>query len=115
MLLHAAEVIQELCIPVGQSSEERMEGKNKDLREVRQHYTCKTPRIRINKDLIPWLLILSDPKIASHQKIKHTNRRPLYPDVVELVQEPRVIYGSDMDNEMTVDANVGAVVTDDSE
>lgn len=69
MLLHAAEVIQELCRPLGQSSEERMEGKNKDLREVRQHYTCKTPRIRINKDLIPWLLILSDPKMQVTRKL----------------------------------------------
>ena len=88
MLLHGAEVIEELCIPVGQSSEEGMEGKHKDLKAVRQHHTCKTSKIRINEDLIHWLLIMSDRIVASHRKIKRVNRKPL---------PPAVYYKSDSD------------------
>lgn len=97
MLLHGAEVIEELCIPVGQSSEEGMEGKHKDLRAVRQHHTCKISRSRINEDLIHWLLIMSDPIVASHRKIKRVSRKPLPPAVLQLLQEPSLYYGSDSD------------------
>lgn len=69
MLLHGADVIQELCVPVGHSSEERMEGKHKELSNVREHHTCKTSRMRINKDLIHWLLMTSDPVVSSSRPI----------------------------------------------
>lgn len=116
MLLHGAEVIEELCIPVGQSSEEGMEGKHKDLRRVRLHHTCKTSRVRINEDLIHWLLIMSDPIIASQREVKRANRKPLHPDVIELLQEPNIYNESDSDHEVTGDDNIGgAAFTDDSE
>ena len=62
MLMRGAEVIQ-MCIPVGHSSEEGMEAKHKD---IRLQHTWKTSRTKINEDMIHWLLIMSDPIIASY-------------------------------------------------
>lgn len=46
MLIHGAQVIENLCIPVGQASEEGSEVKHKDIRFHRLHHTCKISRIR---------------------------------------------------------------------
>ena len=104
MLMHGAEVVNDLCIPIGHSSEEGMEAKHKDLRKIRLHHTCKSSRIKINEDLVHWLLIMSDPIIASHRQIKRTKRKALQPYVLELLREPNVLNDGDSDSDNDDDA-----------
>ena len=92
-----------------------MESKHKDLKTVREHHTCKTSRIKTNEDLIHWLLIMSDPIIASQREIKRAIRKPLHPDVVELLQEPNIYNESDSDHEVTGDDIGTTTFTDNSE
>lgn len=99
MLIHGAQVIENLCIPVGQASEEGSEVKHKDIRFHRQHHTCKISRIRSTRDLMNCMLVTSDPVISVLQKQKHHKKKcPLPPDVLALL-EASPICMSDVINE----------------
>ena len=71
MLIHGAQVVNSLPLPVGQASEEGIEARNKDIRNARLNHTSKTSRTRSNMDLVNWLLVMSDPVVASFRKLKH--------------------------------------------
>lgn len=96
MLIHGASVIESLIIPVGQASEEAIEARHKDIRNVRLSHTCKISRERVNQDLLQWMLATSDPLVASYRKPR--NRKPetsLAPQVLYLLKEPDVDVRSD--------------------
>lgn len=87
MLMHGAQIIEELCVPVGHASEEGMEATHKILRNARQWHTHKTSRSRSNSDLLNWLLVHSDPVIAGQRKHKkNRNQGPFPSDVIDLLK-----------------------------
>lgn len=90
MLMHGSQVIESLCIPVGQASEEGLEGTHKILRKSRESHTCKKSRIRSNTDLMHWLLLISDPVLASLRKQTAHKLQQLPSDVISLLKSPEV-------------------------
>ena len=94
MLMHGAAVIDALIIPIGQASEEGIEARHKEIRNVRMHRTCKISRTRVNKDLMQWFLASSDPLVASNRKPKYMKKDiSLPPEVESLLQDLLVEVG----------------------
>ena len=87
MLMHGSEVIEELCLPVGQTSKEGMEGKHKDIINTRLRHTCKISRQRINEDLLHGLLVSSDPMIGSYREMRNPKHQAMDPEVLALLRE----------------------------
>ena len=54
MLMHGAQIIEELPISIGHSSEEAIEATHKKLRYAKEHHTLKTNRRRINASVL-WI------------------------------------------------------------
>ena len=91
MLIHGHQIIDALCIPPGQASEEALEATHKIVRNARQSHTCKTSRIRSNTDLAKWLLLISDPVLASMRKQTYKNNHQSFPkEVMSLLKAPNV-------------------------
>lgn len=44
ILIHGAEIINNVSLPIGMMSEEAQESRNKDLRNLREHHTRKNSR-----------------------------------------------------------------------
>lgn len=65
ILIHGADIIDNVGLPIGMMSEEALESRNKDARNFRQHHTRKTSRQHTMQDLINALLISSDPFIST--------------------------------------------------
>lgn len=99
MLIHGAQIIENLCIPVGQASEEGSEVKHKDIRFHRLHHTCKISRYRSTEDLMKYMLVASDPVISSLQKQKHHKKKCTLSSEVLALLEPSHIYFSDAINQ----------------
>ena len=72
-------------MPVGQASEEGIEGQNKTIRYVREHHTRKVSRVKSNTDLMNWLLQSSSPNIAQYRTRKpDRKRKELLPEAQDL-------------------------------
>ncbi|XP_037024136.1 uncharacterized protein LOC119066024 [Bradysia coprophila] len=65
VLIHGADIINSLVLPIGVYSEEASESRNKDFKNIREHHTRKMSRVLTNEDLIHGLLVSSDPLISS--------------------------------------------------
>lgn len=68
ILIHGADIISNVSLPIGMMSEEAQEARNKDLRNYRQHHTRKNSRENTMEDLMHALLFSSDPVISSISK-----------------------------------------------
>jgi len=68
ILIHGADIIKNVSLPVGMMSEEALEARNKDMRNYRLNHTRKTSRINTMEDLMHSLLLTSDPLISSMSK-----------------------------------------------
>ncbi|XP_076034196.1 uncharacterized protein LOC143020994 isoform X2 [Oratosquilla oratoria] len=90
MLMHGSQVIESLCIPVGHTSEEGLEGTHKILRNARENHTSKKSRIRSNTDLMHWLLLISDPVLAGFRKKCTHKLQQLPSEVLHLLKSPEV-------------------------
>ena len=78
-------MIETLFVPVGQASEEGIEGQNKTIRYVREHHTRKVSRVKSNTDLMNWLLQSSSPNIAQYRTRKpDRKRKELLPEAQDL-------------------------------
>ena len=87
MLFHSTQIIQNIPIPIGASSEEALEACHKNIRYIRRYHTCKMSKRRINEDLFKWLLVISDPIIAETSTAYHKrNRKNIIPDVIKLLK-----------------------------
>lgn len=65
ILVHGADIIDSLDLPIGLYSEEAQEARNKDFKKIREYHTRKMSRIETNEDIIHGLLVSSDPLISS--------------------------------------------------
>lgn len=57
--------MESFTLPIGQLSEDALEGRHKDAWNYRESHTRKTSRSHTNKDLITILLLTSDPLIST--------------------------------------------------
>lgn len=81
LLIHGADIIKSLKLPVGQLSEDVIEAGHKSYKNLRQYHSRKTSRINTNIDILNWMLISSDPVITSHRE-KPKKQGEIYNDVV---------------------------------
>ena len=93
ILIHGADVISEMLLPIGFMSEEAQETKNKEVRKNREHFTRKFSRAQTIDDLHRRLLVSSDPIISSlrHQRKKRSENDSIPKEVLNLLVEPNII------------------------
>lgn len=89
ILIHGADVMNNMILPIGQLSEDAQEARHKEYRFFREHNTRKTSRINCNKDLLHMLLISSDPLISSKRKLPR-KKSSLGSEVLGLLETPRL-------------------------
>lgn len=90
ILLHGADIINNISLPIGMMSEEAQESRNKDLRNFREYHTRKNSRKNTMEDLINSLFLTSDPLISSISKQPHAYSRnavQIDRDVQNLISE----------------------------
>lgn len=68
LLIHGADIIKSLLLPVGQLSEDVIEASHKDYKKLRQYHSRKTSRVNINCDIFNWMLVYSDPVVTHNRK-----------------------------------------------
>lgn len=88
LLLHGADIIEFLPLPIGNFSEEAQEARNKDFRWYREHHTRKMSREESNEDLFHMLIITLDPVISSMTRLPLRKADPFSDEVINLLQEP---------------------------
>lgn len=88
ILIHGADVMDTLLIPIGQLSEEVLEARHKECRSFRQYRTRKISRTKTNEDLLHALLLSSDPVISSLRKLPQRKSHSLPREVVEMLKIP---------------------------
>lgn len=84
VLFHAADILDDLCIPAGQLSESAQEARHKDVRNFRREHTRKISRTASNEDLIARLLLTSDP-VFSQKFSKFSTRTEMAEELAELL------------------------------
>lgn len=88
LLIHGADIIKELPLPVGLFSEDVLETSQKEFKSVRLFHTRKTSRIHTNTDIAHWMLIASDPIIASKRRRHNKKKKPFAKEVLEMLENP---------------------------
>lgn len=110
ILLHGADIIQYAALPIGMLSEEALESRNKDFRNIRENHTRKMSREKTMYDLFHYLLLSSDPLISSlstKTSLHYRSAEPLSVEVLALLSdapdalmsEPQVDSESEADSE----------------
>ena len=69
ILIHGAAIIKHVSLPIGMMSEEALEARNKDCRNIREHHSRKNNRTNTMEDVMHALLVSSDPLITSLSKM----------------------------------------------
>lgn len=64
LLIHGADIIEALPIPIGLFSEEALESRHKDVKYYREHHTRKCSRKDGIRDIMNYLFISGDPRIS---------------------------------------------------
>ena len=97
LLVHGPEIISFFITPIGQLSEEALEGRHKDVRYFREHHTRKTSRCDTNKDLMKMILLSSDPYLSHIRKNTRIKSKKLDKSVEEylVVKETELPIPSD--------------------
>lgn len=88
-LIHGADIIKELPLPVGLFSEDVLETSQKEFKSVRLFHARKTSRIHTNTDIAHWMLIASDPIIASKRR-SHNKKKPFAKEVLQMLENPLI-------------------------
>ena len=88
ILIHGADVIDSLVLPIGQLSEEALESRHKDCRYNTEYSTRKIGRKQTIEDLLHALLISSDPFISSIRPLPKRKSGTLAPEVLKLWKAP---------------------------
>lgn len=90
ILIHGADVIDSLILPIGQLSEDVQEARHKEYRYYREHNTRKMSRLQTNEDLMHMFLISSDPLISNIRKLPTKKASLLCKDVLDLLKVPEL-------------------------
>lgn len=95
ILIHGADAMDYLLLPIGQLSEEALEARHKECRYYREHNTRKVNRRKNMEDLFHILLLSSDPLISSMRKISKKKTGALSQEVIQLIQLPEFSLSTD--------------------
>lgn len=68
LLIHGADIIKSLPLPIGCLSEDVIESRHKDYKILRQNHSRKTSRINTNTGIFNWMLVSSDPIVTNKRK-----------------------------------------------
>lgn len=90
ILIHGADVMETLLLPIGLLSEEALEARHKECRYFRQHNARKTSRKNNVEDLLHALLLTSDMVISSKRPLPKKKLCNLMKDVQDLLNLPEV-------------------------
>lgn len=90
ILIHGADVMDSLLLPIGQLSEEALEARHKDCRYFREHNTRKIGRKENIEDLLHALLISSDMVISSLRPLPKRKLGSLKKEVLDLLLTPEI-------------------------
>lgn len=93
ILIHGADIIESLLLPVGQLSEDVLEASHKAYKTIRLHHSRKTARVHTNTDILHMLLISSDPVISSYPKSNTKPKKCLPTRGFEYVENTRLFRG----------------------
>jgi len=105
ILIHGADVIDTLLLPIGQLSEEALEARHKECRYYREHNTRKINRKQNVEDLLHALLISSDPLISSLRPLPKRKTNELPQEVIKLLEIPECSQGKIKDDEIESSTN----------
>lgn len=82
ILIHGADIISHVALPIGMMSEEALKARNKEFRDLRQNHSLKDNRTNTMQDIMNGLLISSDPLITSLSKPSYISRKDILLDSV---------------------------------
>lgn len=85
VLIHGANIIKSFELPIGWYSEEAQEANNKIFRLARSNFSRMTDRVLTNKDTFRYLLLNSDPLLASLRKTAEKRHKPLIKEAKNLL------------------------------
>lgn len=69
VLVHGCDIIEFFELPIGQLSEDALEARHKEFRQIRLCNSRKISRSASNTDIIKTLIITSDPEIATYRHV----------------------------------------------
>lgn len=101
--IHGPEIIVSALLPIGPTTEEAQEARNKDFKRYREHNFRKCSREKTNLDILNLFLLSSDPVISSKRKLlkKKTQSMPI--EALALLKLPDVLvslqYAKDTDDD----------------
>lgn len=99
ILIHGADTMDGLLLPIGQLSEEALEARHKECRYYREHNTRKVNRRKNMEDLFHILLMSSDPLISSMRKINRKIASTLSQEVIQIIELSESSLSSDDDED----------------
>lgn len=100
LLIHGADVIDTLFLPIGQLSEEALEARHKECRYYREHNTRKIGRKEVMEDLLHALRISSDPLISSLRPLQKRKSSTLNAEVLKLIEIPEQTSPEEIDDDI---------------
>lgn len=98
VLIHGAEIVKAMILPIGQLSEESMEAGNKYVKQFRREHTQTRSRYHTNRDLFYRLLPTSDP-VISHQQTPRKSVSEFPEEVLQPLKTEDLHIGEEDDNE----------------
>lgn len=113
ILVHGVEIIQNFSLPIGMLSEDALEARHKEFRNVRLNHARKVSREATNRDILKNLLLSSEPKIVSHRKLQKKSSTS-YEEIENYIVAPDADDNSDS-YESSLEIDLEAFVSDDSE
>lgn len=90
ILIHGADVMDTLLLPIGQLSEEALEARHKECRYFREHNTRKTSRKENIEDLLHALFISSDMVISALRPLPQRKLTSLPEEVIHMLHVPEI-------------------------
>ena len=99
LLIHGADIIKSLPLPVGQLSEDVIESAHKEYKTLRQYHSRKTSRINTNTDIFNWMLMSSDPIVTNTRKKPKKNETKFNEVVLGMLRLPSFCTGDDDDDD----------------
>lgn len=100
LLLHGADIIKSLPLPIGQLSEDVIEAGHKEYKILRQCHSRKTSRINTNVDIFNWMLVSSDPIVTSKRKNPKKNKTKFNQVVISMLRTPICCANEDEEAEL---------------
>ena len=101
ILVHGADIINILPLPVGLFSEEGGESRNKHIRNYREFHARKASRDQTIGDQFRRLLLTSDPLVSTQSKILTRARKPLTAEMLQYIREEYIpCNGDDISEEL---------------